>query len=115
LAREEAAPCLTDGIGSSKLRKNIGYNDGRAARDSSGKHRMKLPQARHAAVKHQAKWIHTYQETQKKLINVYKMFFPRNETQWVGTHTQLKSSWQLIKYTGTDILIEDTWKFNVKY
>ena len=51
LAMEEAAPCLTDGIGSSKLWKNIGYSDGRAARDSSGKQMMKLPQARHAAVK----------------------------------------------------------------
>jgi hypothetical protein len=50
LAREEAAPCLTDGIGSPKLRKNIGYNDGSAPRDSSGKHKMKFPQAIHAAV-----------------------------------------------------------------
>ena len=49
VAREEAAPCLTEGMESSRLEKNRGSSSGRLSRHSAGNDDMKFPQARQAA------------------------------------------------------------------
>ena len=50
MAREEAAPCLTEGMESSRLEKKRGRSSGRVGRHSAGNNDMKFPHARHAAV-----------------------------------------------------------------
>ena len=49
MAREEAAPCLTEGMESSRLEKKRGRRSGRVGRHSLGNEDMKFPHARHAA------------------------------------------------------------------
>ena len=46
-----AAPCLTDGILSSRLPMKRGNSSSINGRHSSGKHKTNLPQARQAAIK----------------------------------------------------------------
>jgi hypothetical protein len=53
---------------------------------------MKLPQARHEAVKHEAKWKHTCQEAQSKLINVYKKCILQGMTHSELEHTHTLNS-----------------------
>ena len=49
MAREAAAPCLTEGMESSRLEKKRGSSSGRVGRHSAGNDDMKLPHARQAA------------------------------------------------------------------
>ena len=50
MAREEAAPCLTEGMESSRLEKKRGRSSDSVGGHSTGNEDMKLPHAKQAAV-----------------------------------------------------------------